>query len=401
MSYNKHKIISENERRTLWTKAVLFFILPIIPVIFSLRDLRHRSSFVILSLYGTLIGYCFTLNESTGFDSLRYAEVFDNIQSTFFFDLASWISGDSNIHDFYLHSLSYLVSLYSSSYHYLFMAAAVVFSFFSLSTLKMVVGQNEYRPGQVCLCVVFMFLVTNSIININGFRFWTACWYVVWCTFNIILKNRKVHLLLLLISPFFHSSMFVYIAVFILYYFTRDKMKVWISLSIASIFVSSGSILLFQNISEYLPSALQSTINFYTDAQYIAERGSGTGWTWVENLFKTISMIYVAYCLYLVGNELNQRLLDDNQKKLYVFALCLLSFANFTSSIPSLGGRYIVMVYPFVSYFLIKFSQDLRFAKLCKLIPFVLSFQTLLLFRDMYLQLLPSNFFISSLFFLI
>lgn len=395
------QLVRNNDIKVFWTKLFLLIIIPIIPVIWSLRDLKHKSSFVILFLYGILIGYCFTLNEATGFDSLRYVKVFDNIQSTFPMDFAAWISGESDIHDFYLHFLSYIVSSFSSNYHFLFMAAAVIFALFSLSTLKFVVYQKEYTPGIVCLCVVFLFLVTNSIININGFRFWTAAWYVVWCTFNILLNGQKRYFLLMLLSPFFHSSMFVFIAIFLLYVFTRKRMKMWKALSIVSIFISSFSILIFQNVGEYLPYALQSTINFYTDLEYVAERDAGTGWTWVENLFNVISMLYLVYILIMVGKKDYQKQLSNNQKQLYVFALCLLAFANFTSSIPSLGGRYITLVYPFVAYFLVKFSRDLTFNKLIRLIPIVLSFHSLRLFRDMYLPLLPSNFFFSSLFFLI
>lgn len=401
MSSNYRKLAKSNEIKILCAKLILFVIMPIVPVIWSVLDLKHKSSFVILFLYGTLIGYCFTLNEATGFDSLRYVEVFENIKVTFFFDFMSWISGESDVRDFYLHILSYVVSIFSSSYHLLFMAAAIFFSLFSLSTLKMVVNQDEYQSGFVCSCIVFLLLMSNSIININGFRFWTACWYVVWCVFNTFIKGKRCYFFLILISPFFHSSMFVFIVLSLIFVLTRNRVKMWKTLSIMSIFISSVSIILFQNISDFLPSALQSTINFYTDAEYIAERGSGTGWTWVENLFRTFSMFFLMYSLIVVGRDEYQNRLSSNQKKLYVFALCLLSFANFTTSIPSLGGRFIVMVYPFVAYFLIKYSKEMKIRRLCKLIPIVMSFQTLLIFRDMYMQLLPSKFFISSLLFLI
>lgn len=387
-----------DDNRILKAKLFLFIIFPIMPVFWSLTDMRRRSSYIILFLYGALIGYCFTTNESTGYDSLRYVDVFENIGYTFLIDFSNWINYSASVHDFYLHTLAFVVSCFTTNYHYLFFSAAIIFSFLCLSSLKNITDQEEFKADFLSLCVLILFLMSNSIININGFRFWTAAWYVVWCSFNIILKGRKFFWFLLLLSPFFHSSMLVYIVVMIFYRLTRNALVFWQALSIISVFVSSLSVLMFQSVEGFLPDALQTTIGFYTDKDYIVSRGMGSGWSWLETLSnEAIKVFFVVSLIIVKKNRMKQGCLSKTQYHLLVFAFCILSFSNFTSSIPSLGDRYIHLVYPFVAYFLIKFSRIKQVTNLIYLIPFLLSFSFLYTFTKMYLPLLPQGFFYSPL----
>lgn len=387
-----------DDNSILFAKLILFIIFPIAPVLWSLADMRRRSSYVILFLYSALIGFCFTINESTGYDSLRYVDVFENISYTFYIDFANWITLSSSVHDFYLQTLAFVVSCFTTNYHYLFFSAAVIFSLFYLSSLRNITEQEEYKADLVSFCVLILFLLSNSIININGFRFWTAAWYVVWCSFNIILKDRKFFWILLLLSPFFHSSMIVYIVVMVAYRLTRNALNFWQALSIISVFVSSLSVLLFQSVEGYLPDALQTTIGFYTDKDYIISRGAGSGWSWLETLSnEAIKVFFVVSLIVVNKNRMKQVGLSRTQYQLLVFAFCILSFSNFTSSIPSLGNRYIHMVYPFVAYFLIKYSRIKQVSNLIYLIPVLLFFSILYTFVKMYLPLLPQGFFYSPL----
>ena len=386
-----------NEREELVVKLIIFVLFPILPVIWSLTDMRRRSSYIILFLYGSLIGFCLTLNESTGFDSLRYVDVYNNIGQTFSFDFASWITMQSSVHDFYLHTLSYLVSLFTSNYHYLFLCAAIIFSLLCLSSLKNITTQEEYKKNIASFCVVVLFLMSNSIINVNGFRFWTAAWYVVWCTFNLILKDRKVFWLFILFVPFFHSSMFVYITVLIVYRLTRNRIGLWQTLSIISLFVSSLSVLLFQGVEGYLPEALQQTIGYYTDKDYISARGTGSGWSWVETLFNEAIKVFFVISLIVINKYSEKYYFSPSQRHLLTFSFCILAFSNFTASIPSLGNRFIHIVYPFVAYFLIKYSSVGKVNRLISLIPFLLSFPIIYTLLRVYSPLLPSGFFYSPL----
>ncbi len=277
------------------------------------------------------------------------------------------------------------------------MSAACIFSFLCLKSLKFLTCQSEYKKGYLCRCILFFFLISNSIININGFRFWTAMWYVVWCTFNLVLSNKKVFLLLLPFSLFIHSSMLVYIIVFLLYYISRNQIKLWLILSVISIILSSFSILLAQSIVSYLPEILQRTIIKYTDADYMQANTSGTGWFWLEHLFDIIKLVFLFVILFFVSRVNRIEKLSTAQRELFVFTLCLFSFSNFTTAIPSLGSRFINITYPFIAYFLVIFSKDGQMVKLTRLIPFVFSFTAVYEFTKMYILLLPSNFFYSSL----
>ena len=162
---NVVKIQYSESNQIVLFKALLFVAFPLLSVIWALVDLRHRSSYCILFVYGLFIGYNLTINESAGFDSLRYVEVFDTIQLTFFIDFADWITYSSSIKDFYLHTLSYIVSSYTSDYHFLFLSASIVFSFLCLNCLRILTEQFEYKNTFICFCIVFLFFISNSIIG--------------------------------------------------------------------------------------------------------------------------------------------------------------------------------------------------------------------------------------------
>jgi hypothetical protein len=384
------------QRNILIVKLFLFLLFPVIPVLWSIADMRRRSSYIILFLYALLIGFCFTLNESTDYDSLRYVEEFENIETTFYIDFARWITLSSNVRDFYLNTLSFVVSFFTSNYHYLFLSAAFIFSLLCLSTLKYLTNDEKYNANMISFFILLLFFISNSIININAFRFWTAAWYVVWCSFNLILKERKYFWVLLLLSPFFHSSMFVYFCVMLLYRLTRKAGNFWEVLSVLSVFVSSFSVLIFQSIESYLPEALQSTIGYYTDKDYVALRSTGSGWYWVEVFFKEVIKVYFVVALLVINRNSKRVPLSISQRHLLTFTFCILTFSNFTSSIPSLGDRFIHIVYPFVCFFLLKYSNIKQVRSLILLIPFILSFSMVYTFVKMYIPLLPSSFFYSS-----
>ena len=401
MEHLTRYINSNLDGKTLAGKLLVFILFPIASVIWSFFDIRKRSSQIILFLYAALIGYCFTLNEATEYDSLRYVDVFDNIQLTFFVDFAEWITYSSSIKDFYLHTLSYVVSSFTSNYHFLFLAASLVFSFFCLKCLNFLTSQNEFKQNIPCICAVFLFFLSNSIININGFRFWTATWYVLWCTFNLIILEKRKFVIFLPFAVFFHSSMWAYCFIVVIYFLTRKNIKFWLILASVSIFISSLSILLLQNIESYLPEIFQRTIDKYAGDEYIKFRNSGTGWIWLENLFNIAQIAYALFVIFIISRKSRFNKLNQAQRNLFVFTLILYSFSLFTYSIPSFGSRFISMVYPLLSYFLIRFNNDKKIYKASIYIPMVWSFTALYTFLKMYLPLLPSGFFYSSLFSLI
>ena len=172
-------------------KWVLFMFSPFFSLVYSIRRINTLSSFLVFFLFAVLFGLAFTVEDfrdASTIDAVGYRIAFETqrVENWNQF-LQSWYSYieflDPTQKDFYTVSLYYVVHLFSDNYHYMFMMAAMVFSFFQLKSLKFFVGGSKLRVDYLFLCLLLLF-TWNQIFNINGMRFWTCAWIFVFFCFD-------------------------------------------------------------------------------------------------------------------------------------------------------------------------------------------------------------------------
>ena len=97
-------------------------------------------------------------------------------------------------------------------------------------------------------------------------------------------------------------------------------------------------------------------------------------------------------------NDIKEKIIKDSRSKnIFGLLLVLITFANFVSTVPSLGARFVMFTYPLIAYILLLCIKDYKkmYSLLIAFVPlyfFMRIYQTL----KLYIETLNIDFFISS-----
>lgn len=382
-SYFKLKWERE-QNNDLALKFVLFGISPFLGFIYSLWRLNTKSSYVILFLTGIFFGLTFSVNTDDIIDGAWHRFYFEMDYyinwGEFYNNLISYFSFDSYNKDIYRDIISFFVSRFTYNYHWFFFVVAVIYSYFSLRSLRYFTSLKCFNFSLPILILLYLFL-NQDIFQINGVRFWTAGWIATYSIFQIFISNNKRYFLLLGVTPMVHISFFVIPLITILCFLYekviifKGKDRFLYIIYFLSFLFSIFSISILQNISNHVPPALNILLNAYTDANYINEINNSSstgGYFKFAKYFLINSMVIIL----IINRNL---FFHNNFKALFYFILILISFVNIFIFVPSLGGRFFSFLLPFIA-----FTWGAIFN--AKKYNFILFLVPILFFRDMYMN---------------
>jgi hypothetical protein len=263
---------------------------------------------------------------------------------------------------FYFTIIAHLLSKVTNNYHIMFTVFAIVFAFFSIKSLQFLIEEKKYDNSISAFLLTIMFILSNSIFNINGVRFWTAAWIGVYCIFQIFRNNNLKYLFLLCTTPIIHTSFYIFIFIILLTLSTKKFERIWITLFLISIVFSFIATEFGIWTVGLLPNFLADEAKMYLYRERIAVI-DGTMDIILETA-QTIMHIYVNITAILF--ILNKKILEKNRLKvigLYSFLLVLLTFVNFTMTIPSVGVRFFALTLPIVAYIWLVTFKDIKYKK--------------------------------------
>lgn len=399
--------LKEN-KQDIGLKTILFLISPFFAFLYSLRRIKTKSSYLIFFLFAVFFGLSFTVSnirdEINTNDGVSYRANFEMskyiLYQDYFDGLKDFLSFNGNTKDYYFDTIAFYVSKITTNYHVMFMFFAIVFAYFSLKSFKFFTKEDEFDASLSSYVLAYLFM-SNQIFNINGMRMWTAAWVGVYALLQIFGNKDKRYFLLLLTTPFFHGSFWIFIAVTLLAYFFMKFEKLWIIGFFVSFFVGSIALELLGEASDLLPMFMQRMIASYTDAEYVQQRAQGgTGFYWVAKLFGTLVRLYMNFMVYLFIKNAKDIKANTRSKTLYLFLLVYMTFVNFTMPVPSLGGRYMALAYPIIAYIWLVNFKGVKYKKMMYAMPVVFSFSILWMFYREYPTVLEPDFLISSPFYL-
>lgn len=357
-------------------KFFFFLISPFLGFLAALKRMNTRSSFIVFFLFAVFFGMCFTTSigkddKNRGdaaayryrFEQYRYYNATDIL--AVFQDFMSM--QDSKSRDIYVPLMSFLSAQVSDNYHVFFTLLAVVMSVFMLLSLKFLVGDEAFKYSWVCLLLVYFFIRGNGIFNINGCRFWTASWIAIYCNFQLFRNGNKKYLALALLTPMIHASYWFYLIILTIFYVTGRFTHFWKIAFFISFLISSISMQLLQDLSDYLPPTLQFLVERYTDVD-IGEKGNL--YQVLKRLFTLVGNVYLAYMMYLFMKDENRIIQNPKIKILYQFLLVWMTIIFFVMPIPSLGVRYLKLAMPVIAYiWLITFESRRVHRSVIKIFP--------------------------------
>lgn len=390
-----------NEDRVI--KVILFLVSPILALLFSLRTLKTKSSFIIIFLFSVLFGLAFTVGKgkdsNDSIDGSSYREKFEHYKfvsdSKFYKGLIEYFTFEKGKQDYYFDTVAFYISRFTSNYHIMFMVFAIVFAFFALKSLKFFTAEKNYSTSLACFILLYLFMI-NQIFNINGVRFWTAAWVGVYGIFQIFRNGKYQYFLLLLCAPFFHGAFWVFLGISVVAYFGRNSYKLWAVLFFVSFLVSNVSLDLVRNYIDLFPTFIVKMAESYTDESYVQQKASGgTGFYWIAATFNFLVRVYMNFLVYLFIK--NSKEIIDNAKTKYLFSflLVLMVFVNFTMAIPSLGGRYMLLSYPIIAYIWLVNFKGRKYDKVLYAMPVIFSF-SFYVQAVLYMKVLEPVFYFSN-----
>lgn len=368
---------------------ILLLISPILGFLDAFQNLKSRQSLITIFLFCLCFGFCFSVGteryEGSGDGISMRIEFEDNkdISTSQFFDtISEYFEFDTGVQDIYIITISFLVGRFTDNYHFFFLTLAFIFAFFQLQCLKYFVRETNYRYSIICILLTCLFL-WNNIFNINGARFWTASWIAIFCVFKIFYDKKWKYILLALCLPMVHASFAVFpIIIGIAYLFKKYKNPLIIVFCISwafSFFATDFNIPAFNNIE--LPFAISRKMDFYTDQDYINSLSQGTGFYWVNILFKFLSRNFIELLILLIA--LNERYIKDMKSLNIVrFTYVLAIIANFGMIVPTFGGRFFTANYALVAYSFLVTIGDTKYKQLIYALPFVWFMNLFYLYKD-------------------
>lgn len=398
-----HKWSNESNREK-GDKVICFLISPVLGLIASLHKINTKSSFVIYYLFAIIFGISFTVGNvrtEGSIDGISYRIDFENVvnhstHGTLGDSVKEYFTFDSDQKDIYTNIVNYLVSRITSNYHILFMVFALVFAFFQVKTNKFLVEYSSNSKPLLFLIVLLLVFNQNDIFNINGVRFWTATWVSLYAFFKITVSNDWRYNFLLLLTPLIHGAFFVVYAFIALHYLTKNYDYVWIVLFALSFFVSAASIEASGELPSFLPPAIQRLIKTYTDPDYIESRRAwGTGYFYVMWYFQLAERFFYSLLTILLIINLRQIKQDEALRKVFHLMLIIMTFANFTMGIPSVGKRFMYLGVPLIGYLWIRLSSVNKYNDVMYATPVVLLY-SLYAKVKLYISVLPSEFLFAS-----
>lgn len=376
-------------------KLILSIVYPLGAFLYSLRDLKSRSTYWVFFLFFIVYGLCFTATFEKA-DSFRYAQNLQafsvNAEQGFSYVVHDFFSKDSDTKDIFVYLLYYITSIIAGANSRVFFAlVAIIFGYFYLRSLRFITNDEAYKNTPFFFLLALIFTFSNPIFNINGVRFWTAAWIAVYIVFQMVVNKKRIYVLLLPTLPFIHAAYYVFIVFALIAFLARFFYKFLPYLFFISFFFTDIALQLIPNFSDYLPPFLQNMIWSYTESEFAMERMSGED-TMQEALYARVLMSIPRYfhvlLIYLLVRS-RKFFKDEISNEFLGFLLAYGALVNFSSMIPSML-RFWYLVIPMYVYLWVHNSNVMsQYKKVIYLYPIIALYPAFRTLRSMYLTTDP------------
>jgi hypothetical protein len=359
---------------------IFFIFSPFLTVLYSLKNYKHSFAKNIIWAFSVFYGFTFIIfNEEM--DSYRYKEWFINNalnNLTFTQFLSTLYSVDTftsgiNI-DVVEPLLSYLISMFTSDYRFLFAAYGLIVGYFYSRNLWYVLDKVDFKSKPLLVPLVFAFALIAPIWDLNGFRFCAATHVFLFGTLPFLFDGNKKRLIFSLLSVTVHFSFIFPTVLLIAYMLAGNRFFIFYIFFVGSMFVKEINIdRINELVASNFPEVFQTRTAGYTSidkAQELREDAATSNLNWYvkghENVLKWLIIIFLSV-IFFRGKDFVQR--NPKLLRLICFTLLLYGCANLASLVPS-GGRFIALSNLFALAFIILYIQNgPRETVLIKLIP--------------------------------
>ncbi|WP_151674609.1 EpsG family protein [Patiriisocius marinus] len=374
----------------------LFFIWPFGAFLVSFNTIASRKSQIIYIFFNTLFGYSFAFTDVSA-DSYRVAFGFNE----FYYRNLSTIFNEylNGYHtDLYRYSAISLVKNFTNNPKLLFAFLGFVFGVFSYKSVKLFLKVKGIEKSFSIFILCLVFISLNSVVSINGARFYTAAIICLCSVINLMVYNNRLWLLGLLSTFLFHFSFLMIIPFLLIFYLFRKRLfkteqtSSWIFtifiITFFSSFILESNIINLGGISSMLLPSIASKVDMYNSSEMTelySERTKSFFHT-VTATFNYFSRFYIFFLIFKIKKMLKDCSVETPElNSLFNFVLLFFSITFMLTLFPS-GGRFMTISTQMFFFFLIRFYVHFKSNTLQKyILGFVPVYSFFILFNVVYL----------------
>lgn len=347
---------------------LLFMLCPFVAFVNSLRNLQLKTNAIVFICFSALFGYCFTFQLTTA-DSYRYALTFFFSDNTFLSEIF-YLYSEGLIVDLYKPFIYTVVKIFTNNPKVLFAVFGLIFGLFCYLSMRILIKERIGKNNIYFWILLLVFFSLNSLVNINGVRFWTATWVFFYSLVQYLIYNNRKGIIGLIVVPLFHFGFIIVTALAFLFrfcLFVNKKTLVGICFSFF-LFSFTLSLILPQTTVQDLTtedtvvasSAMNRKFHAYSDfsGQPKKDKRGETMYAQTNNMITKyreymVKIMALVLCsiIYKKYKYLNS---IDSTSILFSLTLFLFSFAFLSSSLMHSGLRFVIVSWLFLIYLLFR-----------------------------------------------
>ena len=328
-------------------KSKQFLILSVLFPFFTYVYALRKKSMVLLKFtlpifYG-LIGYTFQLRG--GSDAFRAVDQFEGILASQGFNFFEYfinkvINFKSEGTEVYYDLLCYFTSFFIDDWRFFFMLNGFISGTIIFNIVKTI---NDKFPNVSSLVLVLISLILMPITLLNG-RFWLSSSFLVLMVLKYIETKKVKYILLSFLCVFIHEGLSLACIIFVLFHFIKFSKYTIFGIYILSLlyagtgsnFVGNALNMFSGNVADKIEGYARIDVD-ESNRQTLESRSQNFRIYSMRNTVLNISVLTSMFFIFFY----NKRSTNEILFQVALIALLFISFSNFTSSIASLGGRYL------------------------------------------------------------
>lgn len=325
-------------------QAIIFSVFfPFFTYVYAFSKKRIEILKYALPIFYGLIGYTFQLRGES--DAYRAVEQFDRIlasQGFSFFEyfINKVINFKSEGTEVYYDLLCYITSFFIDDWRFFFMLNGFISGTIIFNIVKTI---NDKFPNVSSLVLVLISLILMPITLLNG-RFWLSSSFLVLMILKYIESSKIKYILLSFLCVFIHQGLALACILFALYHFIKFSRNAIFGIYIVSLLYAGSGSNFIGNALNIFSGKVADQIEGYAriDVEEHVQRTleSRSQNFRIYSMRNTVLNITVLTSMFFIFFS-NKKNTNEFLVQVALIALLFFAFSNFTSSIASLGGRYL------------------------------------------------------------
>jgi hypothetical protein len=325
---------------------LIYFFWPFASLILAIKN--HRSSWAknIIWLFVVFYGYTMIVVGDSS-DSTRERDALMQLNQshhTFSSLTGGFYAEEGGELDIANPLILFIVSIFTSNYHILFVIYGLIFGFFYSRNIWLLIEYSPRKIAGLSLLLIFAFALVDGFWNINGFRFWCATQIFVYGLLKFLVAEKRNDISFIVLSALFHFSYMLPVGVFLIYFFIGNRLPIYFYFYLFSFtvkelnFTQLGDIL--KNI---LPGVFHNRVEIYANDEYAEVRKELVNDTTWHVLYSALLIRWIIISfLFIIYTKAKNIRSNPIMSNLFNFSLLIAGVANIAALVPS-GIRFVIL----------------------------------------------------------